>query len=490
MNKTKIIKLILILLVVAAVAVGTVLIINEFGGEEPVVDPNVKLITKTDTDIIRMSFVAKDGEEFTLKWLNTLEGKQEASFPDSTGEVEQSNAKTSRAIFATLNANRLIEADAKDLVKYGLATPAMTVTATCADGSTLTVKIGNTTPAKNAYYVTVAGGDVSEANVYTILLVHANELLQTRDYFRHMPTLAVDEGSVILIEFKPRNGSALLMSALNESYGLANWVLISPFVHEISTDALDPFVGQILSTVPSKVIKENATDEELAQYGLRTEEEFVKLVGGENGEQRGMLEFGNALPDDSDMRYMAVDNGRTVYAIEAGALGWLKTPTITLLEKRIISTNIKYLEKMILTEADGNKLELTVERTEKKDENGETVKDSDGNIEYNEKFFLNGKAVDEKQTRRFYADYVGLMVSGDYDSEKGHDENSRVLTMEVFFSDSILKERKIDFYPYGNGKDYYAVIMDGVPAFYIRKGSVDSLLEENGQFADGTLKVG
>ena len=224
-----------------------------------------------------------------------------------------------------------------------------------------------------------------------------------------MPSLSVDEGTISMIEFKPRTGSSMLMTALSESYGIANWMLLSPYIHEISTDSLDSFVGQILATVPTKFITENATDEELAEYGLRTNNEYVRVVGGENAEQKGMLEFGNELSDGSGMRYMAIDNGRTVYAIEEASISWMETPVITLLEKRIVSTNIKYMDKMVVTEGTGRTLEITIERTEKKDSDGNTVKDDEGNIEYNEKFYLNGELKEEKQARILYAKYVNLM---------------------------------------------------------------------------------
>ena len=486
MKKKKIIRLILVLALVAAVAAGTYFIIEAFK-EPETVDPNVRLINKTKSDITRMSFT-KDGETFTLKWERDSEGNQTAKFSDTPAEVEQNRAESARSIFSSLNANRLIEENASDLSKYGLDKPQVTIKGmfSGADSEPITLNIGAMTPAKNAYYVTAEGGEVPKENVYTILSVHAGELIKTKDDFRLMPSLAVDEGTISMIEFKSRTGSEMLMTALSESYGIANWMLLSPYIHELSTDSLDPFVGQILATVPTKFITENATDEELAEYGLRTNNEYVRVVGGENAEQKGMLEFGNELPDGSGMRYMAVNNGRTVYAIEESSISWMNTPAITLLEKRIVSTNIKYMDKMVITEGTGRTLEITVERTEKKDSEGNTVKDDEGNIEYNEKFYLNGELKDEKQARTLYAKYVGLMVHGDYDPEKGYDENDLVMSVEFHFSQGLVKQRTISFYGYDI--DHYAVIMDGEPAFYIRKGSVDAALAANQQFIDGALQ--
>ena len=60
------------------------------------------------------------------------------------------------------------------------------------------------------------------------------------------------------------------------------------------------------------------------------------------------------------------------------------------------------------------------------------------------------------------------------------------MSVEFTFSEGMVKQRIISFYGYD--KDHYAVIMDGEPAFYIRKGSVDAALAANQQFIDGTLQ--
>lgn len=478
--KKKLIGAIGALIGVAVLAVATVLLINAQNAlPEPTGSDGVMIISR-DEDELKSVKIDMNGASHEVLWRNNADGTRTPYLYLSATTLSSTAVSELTTYTTYLRANRIVEENAENLMQYGLEEPRCVVTVTYTDGTGVKINVGNLTPNKAGCYFTVDDG----STVYTMFSSVADVYTRLPEDYRQMPSFNIDPNTVTAIAVQQGEDRRCSMALLSNIYGTATWEIIEPFNHNADSDAFQTYLQTILAVKPTKFIAESPDD--LAPYGLELIENYVSVIwtDPETKKTTTVTAFiGDVMEENSSMRYIMFSDAKVVYAVPTSQLAFMENDIFSLMEKYAFRYNIKYLEQMTIYEGE-RVLDYVIERTEKLDENGEVIKnETTGEIEYDEKFFLNGEAKDDEQSRAFYATYLKMMMDGKYDEKVGY--GKELLRVKFRVNAGEEKERELTFCEYN--KDYYAVLINGTPAFVLKQAKVRAAIEDNQKYVDGTL---
>ncbi len=108
-----------------------------------------KILSLKEDDVTKLEVKKKDGDDIVLARTGPANWKITSPKP---GFADEDPVSTIVRNLSSLDADRLIEDKASDLKPYGLATPAVEVSATGKDGKTQTILVGDDTPAAGDAY--------------------------------------------------------------------------------------------------------------------------------------------------------------------------------------------------------------------------------------------------------------------------------------------------------------------------------------------------
>jgi len=269
----------------AAVLIVLALVIMKFVFPEEVVEPVATaeattepvyyLIHRAGNDVRQFRFNYSDGTSFELDITETEDGKYtyRANPEDDFFGYNTSRFRSMMYTVSSLNATSLIEAEPEDLSVYGLDDPQFSMSIGYADGSDVTLYLGNETPVKNYFYANTSEDDT----VYTIGSYITS--LITRKPFEYrdidtFPTYEEDEIYENIIKIGiTRRDNVYVDIVLDEDLSMegnitsSSYMMSSPFVSPCNGEAIEAMLD-VLATVSYGSIVDDIAADQFADYGL------------------------------------------------------------------------------------------------------------------------------------------------------------------------------------------------------------------------------
>lgn len=313
---------------------------------------------------------------------------------------------------AGLSASSMVEENAADLDKYGLAEPLSDVRMTFDDGSTNEVLFGIRNPAATNYvYCCVKGSsDVMQVSYYST----GSAFYDIKDFVSLVLTDSYDannpqELEYLTIERKDLSEPVeieymfdVAAEAEDEDSVVTTFNshrITSPITAELDTTSGQTICYGLYALSAASCQYIDPTDEDIAQTGL--DDPYCRISFKYGGKARVLL-LGNEIResgDDSDGEslssvtgyYAMFEGDRLIYAISTSNAPWYTFKVQDIMSRRPISPYIYTVDKLTVTTPDG-----------------EYVFTVDGDSDEHS-FYYNGEALDDSNFKSFYQHLITSM---------------------------------------------------------------------------------
>jgi hypothetical protein len=324
------------LLLVIGLALGAYVYFVEMKRELPP-DPTAAARTKVfkDLDAAKIETVtvkASAGDTTTLKKTNDA---WQITAP-VTSAVDVSEVSSVTTNLASLESERVVDEQPKDLAKFGLAEPHVDITFRAAgDKADRRLQLGIKTPTGGDLYAKLA----SEPKVFLVPAYLESSLDRGTFQLRDKTTLKFDRDKTDMLEVAAADAPAMKFVKQGES-----WTMTQPVAARTDSSAVEGLVGRIASAQMKSMAAQEPAASDLATYGVA--KPAVQVTVGAGSATAGLLVGG----DSQDGGAYAKDTSRPmVFTIEKALADDLKKGPAEYRQKDL-------LEFRVFT---GKKIELT-----------------------------------------------------------------------------------------------------------------------------------
>jgi hypothetical protein len=467
----------IILGVLVVLAVGLVFaapLLKPAATPSPSATPNdsaERQLSNYSTDqVVEVTVENPNGAPYTL----VMKDKNYVVKGNESIALDQTQASSLFSSAGYILGERLLEANATDVSAYGLDKPKAKVTATYADGKSSVFLLGDMAPTGNTYYL-MKQGDPRVVSVWMNIgaafsaKVDALMQKQTVDLAKE----DIDHVKII------KNGATTLEIAnqTEEKVSISSWKILQPWVRYIDTNQLDAFLTSVAAAKIGDIVEGNATD--LGQYGL--DKPLYDISASGKGKSYELLIGKDKTESQAYAKYT---NSNMVYLIDKSTLEFAKTTPFKLMDKMIVLVNINSALG-IEVKGLGADTKLVIDQIPTLDDKGVQKLDGNGNPMVDQKFSVNGTAVDDKVARFYYQECIGLQTFATLE-EGWKPSGSPVLSL-TYTRDKDPKVITLEFYDYST--DFYAVKINDLTLFTIKKEKIQKIADETKLLADGKLTV-
>ena len=432
-------------------------------------EATINLVTADVTQINSLHYVRGDADLTLVKNEDTWISEAEPKRPMNQDYV-QKMADT----IAGIAAKRIIMEKPDHLADYGLEEPSAYLQATLADGSTITLQIGNVAGDLEGYY-----GLVNEDGIVYLLSSDTGVALKYDDTqmteVAKGPAIAAENINHIKIEKREGEDYELKYSENgeldNSGSDLYDWEILKPYGEGYSADTTK--VQEVLSGYASfsYLACVNYNTEDLKQYGLDdpTASIYVEYKVGEDPSEY-KLEVGNS--DEEGNYYVRVDESKAVYTMSEDTIDQMLTIDVfSLLNPYILIPAIDHVDRIEMKTGSATTV-MNIKYAETTDKDGKKV--STGT------YYLNDKKVEETDFKTLYNDMISLT----YDKEISKEVTTEGTEPYATFSYHIFGEKEktvtAAFLPYDDS--FYIVEKDDGTHFFADKRAVDHIVAEVNSF--------
>lgn len=482
-TRNLIIMLLLVLVVGGAAAVLLLLPGSGTDDADEVISSEVsesikKIVSIADTDVERIEV---NSEEMS-------EGKEFIIIPGETTEEGVTYELTAleglpmNTASITNLANGLITVDAsksigaqEDMAAYGLTEDTAVQVKISHLGEETVYLIGNQSPDNGGRYVKLSDSDeIYIASIPAGIHSTVNSFVELTPYTVEDVTVSDSEGNTTTtntfgeIKISGSNYEKPIEIRYDESASMG-YSLVSPVKAEASSSKIETLLSSLKSFTASEAAEINYTDEDLKKYGLDIPSANLEFTM--NGEKH-TIRLGSR--DESGMWYATVDDVRIIYLADSSSVSvWATANPMEMRATYIVLPNIKNVEKMVIAEGD-TKLEFDITRTENEASSTETETVYDLGIKLG-----NGEISYEDTYQPFYKKIIELAVLSidevEYDKSRAAFSAEYTYFAEEGTGAAGTESDRIDFYPV-EGKDRYAVELNGAYNGIIKKASLDEII--------------
>lgn len=276
---------------------------------------------------------------------------------------------------AGLSASSMVEEDAQDLEKYGLADPAAEVKVTFDDGTSADICFGIRNPAASnyVYCLTNGGSDVMQVSYYSA----GSAFYDIRDFVNLVLTEAYDANNAkeldyLIIDRKDLDEEVRIeymadVAAESEKEDSVITTfnthrITSPITAELDTTKGQTFCYGLYSLTASSCEYIDPTEQEIADAGL--DDPFCKVSFKYGGKARVLLlgnEIRTASSDDESSEslssvtgyYAMFEGGNIIYSISTDNAPWYTFQVQDIMSRRPISPYIYTIDTLTVTTPDG-----------------------------------------------------------------------------------------------------------------------------------------
>lgn len=276
---------------------------------------------------------------------------------------------------AGLSASSMVEENAQDLEKYGLADPAAEVKVTFDDGTSADICFGIRNPAASnyVYCLTNGGSDVMQVSYYSA----GSAFYDIRDFVNLVLTEAYDANNAkeldyLVIDRKDLDEEVRIeymadVAAESEKEDSVITTfnthrITSPITAELDTTKGQTFCYGLYSLTASSCEYIDPTEQEIADTGL--DDPFCKVSFKYGGKARVLLlgnEIRTASSDDESSEslssvtgyYAMFEGGNIIYSISTDNAPWYTFQVQDIMSRRPISPYIYTIDTLTVTTPDG-----------------------------------------------------------------------------------------------------------------------------------------
>ncbi len=276
---------------------------------------------------------------------------------------------------AGLSASSMVEENAQDLEKYGLADPAAEVKVTFDDGTSADICFGIRNPAASnyVYCLTNGGSDVMQVSYYSA----GSAFYDIRDFVNLVLTEAYDANNAkeldyLIIDRKDLDEEVRIeymadVAAESEKEDSVITTfnthrITSPITAELDTTKGQTFCYGLYSLTASSCEYIDPTEQEIADAGL--DDPFCKVSFKYGGKARVLLlgnEIRTASSDDESSEslssvtgyYAMFEGGNIIYSISTDNAPWYTFQVQDIMSRRPISPYIYTIDTLTVTTPDG-----------------------------------------------------------------------------------------------------------------------------------------
>ncbi|MGA2813596.1 MAG: DUF4340 domain-containing protein [Candidatus Acidiferrum sp.] len=192
-----------------------------------------KILALNQADVSGLAVLRKEQPEVDLS--RSGSGSWQITAPEPLA-ADQEAVAGMLATLCSLNSQRLVEDQATDLAQYGLASPALEVAIALKGGKSQKLRIGQQTPAGNAYYAMLAG----DPRLFTVAGYDKNSLDKTANDLRDKRLLTADFEKVSQMELtveKPGGKQDITFARNKEA-----WQILKPRPWRADTSRVEDLV--------------------------------------------------------------------------------------------------------------------------------------------------------------------------------------------------------------------------------------------------------
>lgn len=355
---------------------------------------NANEASTTETETVKIIDVAADkAQEITIESKDSklIFGKKEKDWvltQPSDIKVDSSAVSSLTSDILALNADKVIEENAADLSKYGLATPGTKVTVKLTDGSLKVLEMGDSTPTKDGYYVKLQGSN----KVYTIGSYTGDRFVNTKKQIR-VKTLFEGKAEDVTAIGMEKGGKVVFVAKKSGE----DWSLTAPIEGSVNTSNLGPIIDASVGTSITEFVEENPAD--LDKYGLKNPSYALEVETKKDGKVKLLL---GKEDKQNSCYYAKLDGKNDVFTVATSAFNFLDKPLKEIIDVFAYIVNINDVSNIVV-DMDGQTTNIGIE-TNKDD------KDKD-------KFTVNGKDATMKDQkgdqpfRKYYQALIGVTLS-------------------------------------------------------------------------------
>ena len=424
-------------------------------------EPNLKLAELASKELIETIEMSSAEENFVLE-RNDEGAWRSQQKPDVKLDESATNSLT--AFLISLDAWEAVDQGTDKLANYGLDDEqAHRVKVTLKDGTVNEYRVGYPTSDKSGYYLMRSGDE----QIYVVAPAAGERLSSTFDSFRDLTLPTIETNNVSYFTYQKRGEEKVVLEYVDTPGVLvAGYTITSPYTVAADTTLTSELFEQAAATTLLSFVTDDETKK--ADYGLEDPYANFAIYDGSNNSLTVYL--GDRLEDGS--YYCQVSGMPGIYTVSDANLGFLDYSEFALMDKFCTIVDIASVDQLTL-ETEGHTDVIDVTRTPELDEDGNEVKDEEGNVTMEEHFTLNGKDAHERHTRLFYQDLISLQVDGEVNPDKVKDGEPVLKT--TFIRNVGEKKIVTEYIPYD--ADYYAVRQNGETRFYLLKSRVQKVLD-------------
>lgn len=342
--------------------------------------------------------------------------------------------------FSLLQAQKVVEDNAKDLAQYGLD-KGVEVTIKMKDGTSKTLIVGSNNPTSDLTYVKLKDSN----KVYGVSTDTGKNLIASKDTLIDKTLFPYQSSAITGITFE-RDGKEIFEAA---KAGDA-WKMFAPIKIDARTENMKPILDSLNFLSAESIEEENATD--LSKYGLDKPSYAFTLVTATN---KCKVLMGIEKEKGSSIYAKLADSNRVV-TLGLSSFNYLDKPFKELIEPFVFIPNIDTVSRVVVTL------------------NGTTVTSdiqTDKNDKKNDSFVVNGKDLKkadpdngDSNFREYFQALIGIIADSIEPDAKPSGSPSVTLdyTLKVPGSSKIefIKKDDRNYYAMKDGK-YTGIVVDG-----------------------------
>lgn len=420
----------IILVIIVALLTGAYFIIDKTTGSENTGDIEKIQLVQVDEEKVQSLTIKNSEGEFVFE----KNGDTWILVSGGDFRIDVLSISNIASTIAELQAERIIEKNAKNFEKYGLS-DAKVITLNTNDGETIVVELGNPTATNESYYL-----KLNEDNtIYTMPYYGGSILDVTKTDIGSKYVLDSPRSEVTKFGFE-KDGQVVIMAKREEE---RDWNLTEPVEVDGNIANITNAIDAYIRTSIHDYVGEDEKD--LAIYGLdkplytvETElsgEKSIKLL---MGKEKGM-NFETYVNET----YAMFEGNNEVFLIDIEPLNFLQESLIHFANDYVYEEEMKYMEGAY-AEIGDKQINLEIKRLSEDDK--ETLK-----------YYVDGKEVAEDGDWNFRELYRTLMavsvIEIDFDVEPPEEQAEFLIT---FYLNKEPKEVTIEFIP-RDETTYYAM---------------------------------
>lgn len=443
-------------------------------------------------DIEALSYVASEETLSFVKDGDTWYLKEDRELP-----VNQTKFSSMTSALANLEEKKLVEESLDNLSAYGLETPSNVISFQTSGGEEYTLYVGDknaitnecyfylkgenrvctagTTLADNfqtilsAYYTVPTLPEMVKSDLMDIEISNPNGFLAVRNLPDGDPLVDYMGGNTWFVE--DENGSRSVLD-MNEETTLTDRVtglgLESCVDYKPSQEALETY--GLADPAAALKIRYMKTAEEPASEGGG---EATGSDAAEAVKEEALLEILIGAKEEGGRYYVKIKDADQVCLMSAANAEYFLNLNQTMLTNlNACMINIESVDRLTL-EADGVKMELSISREEKKNEDSDTTTRVDT-------YFINGVETDESNFKSVYQTVIGLKGEKALDSQEALETGTQntakpEVAMTFYRNTEQLKEVRFELTPYDSS--FYQLSINGTPSLLVNKFDVSKIKE-------------